>query len=288
MSTAPPPADRRFLRAAAGVAHDSLRGRIEGHRYVSGDWHRIAVPLADLRASPDGPRDRQLLHGARFCALTRADAHVFGFAGDDGYCGWLHAGALGPDHPVTHWVAALSSHLYPEPGIKLAETGPLPMLARLQVTGRQGGMAETPLGFVPQPHLRALDDRPADPVAVARQFLGVPYLWGGNGSGGIDCSGLVQAALWACGLACPADSDLQRAMPGDDVTPGGEVPGDLIFWTGHVAMVSAPGRIIHANAHHMAVAEEPLAQAEDRIAAAGHPVLRRLRPAALPYQSPCE
>jgi cell wall-associated NlpC family hydrolase len=66
-------------------------------------------------------------------------------------------------------------------------------------------------------------------------------------------------------------------MVGQDVAPGSERAGDLIFWKGHVAMVSDPGWIIHANAYHMAVAEEPLAEAEARILAKGSPVLRRLR-----------
>ncbi len=53
-----------------------------------------------------------------------------------------------------------------------------------------------------------------DPVAVAALFLGTPYLWGGNSRDGIDCSGLVQAALLACGIACPGDSDLQAKAVG--------------------------------------------------------------------------
>jgi len=274
------PRDRRFLRMAQGVAHDSLRGQVEAARFVAGDWRRVAAPLADLCAASDGPRDRQLPLGTRFCALTEdgTGTWVFGFTEQDGYCGWLAAGALATDHPVTHWVAALASHLYPAAQVKSRALAGLPMLARVQVTGTSGSFARTPAGFVPAVHLRPLGDGLDDPVAVARRFLGVPYLWGGNGPSGIDCSGLVQAARRACGLACPADSDLQRAMPGAEVAPGDERPGDLVFWTGHVALVSAPGMILHANAHHMAVAEEPLAEAEARIAAKGDPVLRRLRP----------
>ena len=268
--------DRRFRRAALGVAHDSLRGALQGHRFTPGTWHRLVAPLSDLCEAPGGARDRQLPLGARFCALTAQDGWTFGFAGEDGYCGWVPDTALGPDDPVTHWVAAPASHLYPAADLKTRERAALPMLAQVRVEGAEGAFARTPQGWVPQPHLRPLDAPLPDPVAVARSLLGAPYLWGGNSAAGIDCSGLVQAALRACGRACPADSDLQRALPGADVPPGAEAPGDLIFWRGHVAMVCAPGAIIHANAHHMAVAEEPLAQAEARIP---NPVLRRLRPA---------
>lgn len=271
--------DRRFRRTADGVAHASLRGQVDAARFTEGAWHRLAVPLTDLCATPGGARDRQLPLGTRFCALASRDGWSFGFAEPDGYCGWLPEAALGSDGPVTHWVAAPASHLYPAADLKTRERAALPFLAQVHVLGTANRFAETPAGWVPLPHLRALGSWLADPVAAARLFLGAPYLWGGNSAAGIDCSGLVQAAFRACGRDCPADSDLQRAMPGAEVPPGAEAPGDLIFWKGHVALVSAPGMILHANAHHMAVAEEPLALAEARIAATGSPVLRRLRPA---------
>lgn len=270
--------DRRFLRAAVGVAHDSLRGRHPADTYTPGTWHRLVVPLADLCTAPTGARDRQLPFGARFCALVAHDGWAFGFEAFDGYCGWLPEAALGPDGPVTHRVAVPASHLYSAPDIKARERHALPLLAEVAVERDDGAFARTAAGWVPRAHLRALDDPLPDPVAFARSLCGVPYLWGGNSAAGIDCSGLVQAAFRVCGRPCPPDSDLQRAMAGAEVAPGAEAPGDLIFWPGHVAMVSAAGRIVHANAHHMAVAEEPLAEAEARIAAAGHRVLRRLRP----------
>ena len=108
-------------------------------------------------------------------------------------------------------------------------------------------------------------------------FLGHAYVWGGNSGRGIDCSGLVQAALLACGIPCPGDSDLQEAMPG--TVPDTPAPGDLIFWKGHVAMVSGENAIIHANAHHMAVVEEPMDEAIARIGASDTgPVTSMLRP----------
>jgi cell wall-associated NlpC family hydrolase len=102
---------------------------------------------------------------------------------------------------------------------------------------------------------------------VADTLLGTPYLWGGASRWGLDCSGLVQAALLACGIDCPRDSDQQRAL-GREIDEGEPLRrGDLVFWSGHVGLLSDAETLLHANAHHMAVAYEPLGEATARIAA---------------------
>jgi cell wall-associated NlpC family hydrolase len=199
-------------------------------------------------------------------------------AAKDGYCGYLPDAAVGAARVPTHWVAAPSSHLYPEPRVQANEIAALPFGARLTVTGTQGSFAETPEGYVPLTHLRTTDAPLADPVAVATLFLGTPYLWGGNSRAGIDCSGLVQAALLACGIACPGDSDLQAGI-GQEVPDGADlIAGDLLFWKGHVALVADGARILHATGHVMATVFEDRSAAIDRIAAMGHPVIARRRP----------
>src|SRR5262249_46984896 len=141
-------------------------------------------------------------------------------------------------------------------------------------------------GHVPAPHLAPVATMETDFVAVAERFLGTPYLWGGKSSLGIDCSGLLQLALTACGISCPRDSDMQeRALGNALALPHAREElrrGDLVFWKGHVAIVRDDATFVHANAHHMAVAFEGIAPAIARIRAIAGEVtgVRRLPPPA--------
>jgi len=263
-------ADRRLTPATDRVAHVSLKGRVAASAWTEGRPARLEVPLAWLHAAPGGARDRQLLMGAALLEIDRQDGWVFVQTGC-GYCGWLEAAALAPPLAPTHWLAVPASHLYPAPKVQAPAGAALSLGAQLTVVGQAGAFAELASGaFVPRAHLRALDDRPADPVSVAESLLGTPYLWAGNSHAGIDCSGLVQVAFHACGRACPADSDLQWQAFGPALAPGTPLRrGDLVFWRGHVALICDATRILHANGHTMSVAHEGREAALARIAAAG-------------------
>ncbi len=246
--------------------------------------HCVISPLADLRDAPGGARLRQLLHGEGFLVEEIRDGWALGEAARDGYRGYLPSADLGPAALPTHRIAARSSHVYPAPDIK-APAGPaLPFGALIEIRAEEkaqsGFAALAGGGFMPARHLAPIDERASDPVAVAEFFLGTPYLWGGNSIWGIDCSGLVQAALLACGIDCPADSTPQSRAVGRALGEGeGTERGDLLFWKGHVALAVDGESMIHANAHHMAVVKEPIAEAMARIEAAGDgPVTMRRRP----------
>ena len=145
-----------------------------------------------------------------------AEGWAWGQLVDDGYVGWLPANALAlAGVPPTHKVAALRTLVFPSSSIKLPPIESLPLGAQVAVARFADRMAVTTSGaFLPAVHLVPIESYEPDFVAVAERFLGAPYLWGGKTVLGIDCSGLVQVALTACGISCPRDSDMQEAALG--------------------------------------------------------------------------
>ena len=239
----------------------------------------VAVPVADLLRTPGGPRDRQLMLGAGVTVLHRTDGHALVRATADGYCGYLPDAAIGPATTPTHQVTTRLAHAYARPDIKSPETMVLSFGSRLTALSETAVFIETSHGFVPRQQVHQAGVLASDPASVAAIFEGTPYLWGGNTGSGIDCSGLVQAACLSCGIDCPGDSDQQQAWLGT-LLPEGTPPqrNDLLFWKGHVALVTDDATLIHANAGHMLVRFEPTDDAIARIMAQdGGPVTAHKR-----------
>ena len=267
--------DHRLTPATPRIAHTSLRGKVDGAAFTDGTRLHINAPLVDLLRAPHGPRERQLWLGDSFTVIDRDQSHAFGFADKDGYCGWLPETVLSVRPQPTHWIASPGTHLYPEPRATALQRAALPMGARVHVIGVSDKYAETLEGFIPASHLKPLGQWLTDPATVAEQFLHTPYLWGGNSRAGLDCSGLVQIAHLACGIAIAGDADLQEDA--GQAVHGPVQRGDLLFWEGHVAIAVNAVTLIHANGNTMSVAYENIASCIARITAAERQPMRSHR-----------
>ena len=227
---------------------------------------QIGRAVVNLLRKPNGARDRQLLLGADVTVLWREDGWAYVRSAADGYHGYVGVASLTQPQQITHKITAAASHGYQNANIKSIDRCALSHGSRLAALDEDEAFIRTTHGFIPKQHLGLVDDFEDDPAGIAALYLDAPYLWGGNSRWGIDCSGLVQAACHACGIACPGDSDMQQESLGT-LLPDGSIPqrNDLLFWDGHVAFVWDDDTLIHANGHDMAVVFETLEDALDRI-----------------------
>lgn len=268
--------DPRVTPARPDLAASHLEGKVAAARFVAGQMHEVVAPQAPLRREPShgAMLETEALMGERFMVYEEDDeGWSWGQLESDGYVGWLPSNTLHvPGPEKTHRVSALRTFLFPAPSIKEPPIAAVSLGARVAIVRSVERFAVTASGgFVPARHLASLQVPERDFVAVAERFVGVPYLWGGKTSLGLDCSGLSQISLSACGIACPRDSDMQERALGTHVVPDADFSnlqrGDIVFWKGHLAIVRDPATLVHANAFHMAVAFEPLPDAIARIRA---------------------
>jgi cell wall-associated NlpC family hydrolase len=265
-------ADPRLTLARPDLASAALEGVLAADRYAPTRALRCTAPASAVRrtAAPDGEQLDQLLFGELFDVLEDANGWAWGQARRDGYVGFVARKTLAPPGPrPTHRVTALRAYAFAAPDIKSAASGPLSINALLAIEARQGRFARAAgLGWMVERQLAPIGRLETDFVAVAERFVGAAYLWGGREAEGIDCSGLVQQAMFACGRTCPRDAGQQQQL-GSPIGADGLRRGDLVFWRGHVALMIDAERIVHAPGDMAAVVVEPLARAEARIADAG-------------------
>lgn len=144
-------------------------------------------------------------------------------------------------------------------GCIMARTGDAREYARIMLPdGREGLVIKadiTPLARL----ISRVDVRGEDIEARARTLMGVPYLWGGSSSKGVDCSGFVQTVFFMNGIITPRDAD-QQALYGDPVDIsngyGNLSKGDLLFFgtaddISHVAIYLENGEYIHSSGRVM-------------------------------------
>lgn len=269
--------DKRLHAFRPDLADARLKGEVAADRFVAGTPARVVLPVADMlkEPRPDAGLNTQLLRGDDVIVFEEAEGFAWVQASRDGYVGYVSGNALGPqaDQP-THVVSAPRSFLYPGADLRFPRLGELSIGSAVTVKdfaetrGTRYALLSTGEAVI-SGHLRPVGEVSDDYVAVAEQLLMTPYLWGGSTAFGIDCSGLVQLAMRMAGRDVLRDSDMQAAKLGEPLEPGsgysGLRRGDLVFWKGHVAIMTDDRTMIHANGHTMLVSREGLTDAIDRI-----------------------
>ena len=255
------------------LADIRLKDQVQAGRYVKGKTARVSVPVADLKARPadDSGLHSQFLLGEEVLVFERKGGWAWVQGARDRYVGYIRTACLSSQAAApTHRITVPRTFLYPGPDMKFPAAGALSIGGLVTVTGtaetRGTSYLELDTGqFLIAGHAAPVGEQADDFVAVAETLLQTPYLWGGTSAFGIDCSGLVQLCLRMCGQEVLRDTGMQEKTIGTEISRDRLKRGDLVFWKGHVAIMTDKRMIIHANGHTMRVSLEPLDAAIDRI-----------------------
>jgi len=245
----------------------------------------VSVAVADLGDAPGRHEGEHLVTQARLGDVLQVLREENGWylvrMTDDGYLGWLPSDSLrrktpaeveqflsGPQVLVTAKFAEIRSAeggavLTAVMGTRLPladRPAPAGAVAVRLPDGSSGFLDGRAVRIEPSALAVAARARPAqDIIALAEQFLGLAYLWGGTTSYGFDCSGFVQFVFGMNGYSLPRDADMQFSV-GRPVESRVDLrPGDLVFFStykagpSHVGIYIGDGRFIHAGSAGVAI-----------------------------------
>lgn len=271
--------DKRLNAFRNDLADIRLKGQVDAKLFREGAIMQMLAPIATLHRAPacDAPQDSQVLIGETLRVFDVTEGWAWVQLTRDSYVGYMRYDLLNAKtHIPTHLVTVPSTMIYTKPSIKTQPVQFIPMNAELTIAAIQDDFYELVTGgFVFAKHLQ---QKHTDFVSVAEQFLHTPYYWGGKSYHGIDCSGLVQTALQACGVSAPRDTDMQEKDLGTKIAHDNLRRGDLVFWKGHVGIMQDEKSLLHASGYQMLVVSEPLKIVDERTKAGGREIssVRRL------------
>lgn len=262
--------DSRITPIRGDLADITLAGKFFAPHYAQAKMATCTAPSSIMTNAAHDTAVSQLLYGEYFAILDVSGGYAWGYSAHDGYVGYVAIDDLTIGNDRTdHQISSRSALIFEQASIKSIVVKQLPMGARLSAEAQDDDFMQTSDGYIHKRHISPIGKASGDSIDLARELIGAPYLWGGRGGEALDCSGLVQMVLGLQGIKAPRDSDMQQAI-GQEIAEGTPLQrGDIIFFPGHVGIMSDAVNIIHANAHWMQVKEEPLADVVSRIEEAG-------------------
>lgn len=251
------------------------------------DMAVVNISAAYLRTAPDyeSALETQELMGRPVKILER-DRYWLKVETTQPYTAWVNEMAVATMTPAAYdaymkapklMVTAMHSFVYSRPDAKAQTLCDLVLGDYLRDASKSKGhfrMVTLPdgnSGWVEKAAVSSADekasikDRRAKAVQEAKRFLGVPYLWGGMSSKGVDCSGLVRICYGMAGIELPRNASQQYAAGEDIVILKADgtidlasvLPGDLLFFgplrddgtrrITHVGIYLGDGKMIHAS-----------------------------------------
>ena len=202
----------------------------------------IGISVADIRVEPkfESERDSQLIYGEEVEVLSEHGEFIR-IRGRDGLAGYVKKRLVVDGNRREFKL----KHYYDAGSMKFP-------------FGSYLSNGDVEQYTVPSELLARISDYDFKVTELSGKFLTIPYLWGGTSDFGFDCSGMVQRLYRFVGKEIPRNADQQRDFTETVPDFDSALPGDLVFFKGHVGLYLGDGKMIHANGHSASVSVDDL------------------------------
>ena len=242
----------------------------------------LKAPLFRTTNKEDSVETECLL-GEKFIVKKELKEWYFGILCTDNYEGWIEKKYLGNFKVNNYRVIKRSSNIYSNADDKSPILQRLSFGCLLDVVEIKKKWAKINLnnriskntGFVPANHILKKTKKSKDWIKYCYDMIGIPYIWGGRSSDGIDCSALLQLSFHAIGINLPRNTNEQqkymklskkfKQLNLKFFEKKNYEQGIIIFWPGHVGIISKKNTLLHSNANLMMVCEESIHEALSRL-----------------------
>lgn len=236
----------------------------------------VIIPSIGIRSLPseDAPLETECLFGETITIIEEYSDWIYCELNTDKYRGWLKKFGLGYLKKPTHRIITPRSFIYPKKDIKVNSIQHVSLGSQLTVKKFEDDWAciylsnskKNDFGYLPKKHLIGINSKIKDWVSISEQLLDTPYKWGGRDTLGIDCSALLQLSYQTYGINLPRNTSQQIKLNKGLIKNISSLErGCVVFWEGHVAIMTDKKNCIHANAFHMKTNIEPLNNIVDRM-----------------------
>ena len=236
----------------------------------------VIKPSIPMRSDPDqtSSLETECLFGETITILDNYLDWYYCKILTDNYFGWVQKKYFGEIIKSSHRVVSNRSYLFKDNDIKSGCMNYLPLGSQIYVNDFDDLWAKVYLGnntnqkfaYIPRKHLIKNEDKINDWVITAEKLIGIPYVWGGRDSMGLDCSALLQLSYQTYGENIPRNSTDQSLLNKEIIKNNEPLKrGFTIFWKGHVGIMVDETSCVHANAFHMEVSKEPLVNILERV-----------------------
>ncbi len=207
----------------------------------------------------------QLLYGENFRILSQNKNWLKIKNYSDNYKGYILKKKFADDQKNTHKTYKLSTNLYSKPNKKSKIKTKLSFGSRVKIIKESGIFCKFDKFWIKKKNLKKINVKTKNPFIDAKKFINVKYKWGGKHFNGLDCSALVQLCLNYNNQFCPRDTKDQIKYFKKKVTLKNMKKNDLIFWKGHVALMTSKNKLIHAYGPLKKTIEMPINKTINRI-----------------------